>query len=90
MAKAVMVELVREFGNQMIAERFPVDGVFAAMEIRGYKPSGVFQDKEFAPGKKYRDELIGQPIFENLCGPMFGGDGVVRYESWVVYDRLSS
>ena len=90
MAKAVMVELVREFDNQMIAERFPVDGVFAAMEIRGYKPTGEFQRAEFAAGKKYREEMIGQPIFDNLCGPMFGGDGVVRYESWAVYDRLSS
>lgn len=89
MAIAVMVELVREVDNQMIAERFPVDGIFAAMEIRGYAPTGEVKGEEFAPGRKYREEMIGQPVFDGLCGPMYGGDGVVRYESWAVYDRLS-
>lgn len=86
MAKAVMVELVRGFG----VEQFPVDDIYAAMEIRGYMPTGELHGAEFSPGKKYREEMIGQPVFKNLCGPMYGGDGVVRYESWAVYNLLSA
>ena len=36
----------------------------------------------------HRAELDNQPKLENLCGPMWDG-GMLRYESWDVYDLLS-
>jgi prefoldin subunit 5 len=41
-----------------------------------------------------RKELQGQPKFQGLCGPMWGGtdengDPVIRYEDWASYEVLS-
>lgn len=43
---------------------------------------------------RLREELQGQPIIDDLCGPMYDGkneNGAVRirYEDWEVYDLLS-
>jgi len=41
-----------------------------------------------------REELQGQPIFNNLCGPMYDGEkdgkAVIRYETWELYQKLST
>lgn len=38
---------------------------------------------------KYREELIGQPKFTGILGPMYNGPGCCRYETQEVYDFLS-
>ena len=36
-----------------------------------------------------REELRGAPKFEGLCGPMYGGPGKIRYETWEAYKIYS-
>jgi len=50
---------------------------------RGWTKDGIER------GAHLRKELRGEPKFKEMCGPMFDGPGVVRYESWEVYERLS-
>jgi len=40
-------------------------------------------------GTRLRPELVGAPKFNKLVGPMYGGPGVVRYETAEVYDSMS-
>jgi hypothetical protein len=40
-------------------------------------------------GRRLRPELLGHPTFSNLVGPMWGGNGMVRYETDDAYDILS-
>jgi hypothetical protein len=62
--------------------------VLAAAELRGWTYTGP------CTRPSLREELQGQPVFAELCGPMWGGirDGVavIRYESAAAYDRLSA
>lgn len=37
-----------------------------------------------------REEILGQPIFSNFCGPMYDGDGIVRYEDADTNNLLST
>lgn len=37
---------------------------------------------------RLRKELVAQPRFSGLCGPMWDGDAI-RYETQSVYDSLS-
>lgn len=37
----------------------------------------------------YREEIVGQPIFDKLVGPAYGGPGRVRYETAKVYEENS-
>lgn len=75
-----------------------VDGKFTATESTaetlidtlqalGYAPKGI----ERSPYK--RRELRGQPTFNGLLGPMWGGetsDGpIIRYETLSAYEQLS-
>lgn len=59
------------------------NNVISALEARGYKCTGVNINSSS------RDELQGQPTFAGLAGPMYGGEGVVRYETPEVYEQLS-
>jgi len=62
---------------------FPTRKAFYASAKRaGYKRTG------FAHSTKYA-EIDGQPIFDGLLGPMYGGPGVVRYETQKAYNILS-
>lgn len=38
----------------------------------------------------HRPEILGQPTFKTLAGPMYDGPGRVRYETIPMYDTLSS
>lgn len=48
-------------------------------------------------GLVHRQELDNRPVFDGYCGPMWDGTrrlggeecGVLRYETWEVYDLLS-
>lgn len=43
----------------------------------------------------HRAELDNRPVFDGYCGPMWDGTrsggnvGVLRYETWAVYDMMS-
>ena len=41
-------------------------------------------------GGYLRPELQNQPKFRALAGPMYGGEGIVRYEDWQTYRELSA
>jgi hypothetical protein len=56
--------------------------LLASMEKIGITRSGT-------SGAPLRTELRGQPKFKGLAGPMFGGAGVVRYDSPAVHATLS-
>lgn len=68
-------------------QEFTTTDPLAAFEVRGYRHTG-----RFAPDH-LRVELRGQPKFEGLLGPMWGGDRdgvpVIRYEDQQTYDALS-
>lgn len=45
-------------------------------------------------GLVHRAELDNKPVFDGYCGPMWDGTrgentGILRYETWEVYDMLS-
>lgn len=60
----------------------PTD-VMAWAEISGF-PFLKLEDRP-----SLRAELIGQPKFSGLNGPMYGGPGIVRYESNKAYEEFS-
>ena len=74
--------LVQIVDNQMIATEFSDESIIVAMDVRGYDLNGINTNPN------HRDELINQPKFTGLCGPMFDGDAI-RYETWEVYNMLS-
>jgi hypothetical protein len=74
--------------NATKSETFQQDEVVAAFKARGFTLNGPNNNQS------HRTELRGQPKFNGLCGPMWGGvdatgDGVVRYEDWESYEFLS-
>lgn len=57
----------------------------AWMTVRGYALAGV------ASRRGLRPELQGQPTFEGLVGPMWGGDDhPLRYEDQETYNLMST
>lgn len=59
--------------------------LIAWMEVRGHVWSGK------AGSRSLRPELQGQPTFEGLVGPMWGGDDhPLRYEDSATYDLMST
>lgn len=54
------------------------------MVIKGY------QFNKLEDSKYLRNELIGQPIFAGLLGPMYNGEGCVRYENQAAYNAMSN
>jgi len=70
------------------SDRFDTFQPIECFAARGYRHTG------YATRTCLRPELSGQPTFEGLCGPLWGGtepDGtpVIRYEDWASYDILS-
>lgn len=70
------------------SERFETTDAAAAFAERGF----TFTGNSTRLG--LREELLGQPQFAGLCGPMWGGtddsgDAVIRYEDWQSYEILS-
>lgn len=76
-------------GAGMVATKGAIENLLPSAEVRGFAPNGRI--KEQGSGRiVLREEIIGQPEFDGLCGPMYGGPGIVRYEDWNTYDRLSA
>jgi hypothetical protein len=49
-------------------------GASLLLKTEGYTPTG------FSMVPMHVAEIRGMPIFKELCGPMYDGDGWVRYE----------
>lgn len=76
-------------GAGIVATTGAIENLLPAAEVRGFAPNGTI--KEQSAGRiTLREEIVGQPEFDGLCGPMYGGPGIVRYEDWKTYDRLSA
>lgn len=56
-----------------------VDDISAWAKVRGIKQVSVVPPKPPQAKLWKRQELIGQPVFDQLCGPMWDGNAV-RYE----------
>lgn len=87
--KAKTVQLVQRVNGAFVTSEFAIVDMDAAMEARGFKPTGEVQPKRINERFAYREEIQGQPIFSGLAGPQYGGDGVVRYEDWEAYEVLT-
>lgn len=65
---------------------------FSSFEEVPYEQTGLSEDlsKERSEGKcVHRAELDNKPEYRGWCGPMWDGDGY-RYETWEMYDMLST
>lgn len=64
-----------------------IENLLTAAEVRGWKVIGT---KTQRGAIALREEIEGQPMFDKLVGPFYGGPGVVRYEDSKTYDMLST
>lgn len=88
--EATKVKLVQMVDGQMIASETKIENLDAFMSVRGFEPNGKVQPVASPSGIVYREEIQGQPKFDGLAGPSYDGPGVVRYEDWASYERLST
>ena len=70
--KYLLIE--RRSGREVVTE---TENNVAAASARGFT---LVSTTEARSGKY--PELAGQPTFRELAGPMWGGEGIVRYEDW--------
>lgn len=77
-------ELVQSIDGDFIVTKLTTENLIPAMEIRGYELTSYNRNRS------HRAELQGQPKFSGLCGPMYGGPGVIRYECTKANDQLSA
>lgn len=75
--------LIQAVDGQFVTTDFTAANVLAGMEVRGF----AFQKLNTNPSQ--RAELQGEPKFAGLCGPMYGGDGILRYEDAAAYAAAS-
>lgn len=64
---------------------------FNSPEEVPYELTGYSEDLSESRAKGHcvhRAELDNQPKYKDWCGPMWDG-GMLRYETWEVYDMLS-
>ena len=86
--KATTVRLIQMVEGQMVPTEFPIESLIPAMAVRGYPFVGF--NGQLSGRFKLREEIAGQPIFSGLCGPMYDGPGIVRYEDGESYEVLST
>lgn len=76
-------QLIQDVDGIYIKSEFALDSLISAMEVRGYSLCGI------SKARGQRAELVGQPEFKGVAGPMWGGPGVLRYETTKVYAEAS-
>jgi len=87
--KTKLVQYDKEAGF-IVSEFSNLEDFLAGAEVRGFKADGL--SKVYPADQKGafpRAELQGQPKFKGLCGPMWDG-GVLRYEDWKAYEKMSN
>lgn len=89
----MIYQLVQTVDGQMVVSEFDRESIWAGMEIRGFLMTGCLERNPRARIGP-RDELIGQPQFSGVYGPMYNGarEGVpvIRYEDRKTYEALSA
>jgi hypothetical protein len=70
-------------GGDRVKEFDDVKDLIRYLKSKGHKQTG------YETGGHLRPILQGQPKFDGLHGPMYGGPKKVRYETWEVYEQLS-
>lgn len=75
--------LVQMVDGRLLRTDLTDDNLVPAMEVRGFQVTG------FNANPRQRAELQGAPIFSDVCGPMWDGDGI-RYEDPRAYAALST
>lgn len=80
---AMKYKLVQMVDGRMIVSQFAAENFLAAMEVRGFKHDGYLHEAY------RRAELHGEPKFIGLLGPMWDGEGIIRYEDRESYEALS-
>ena len=76
--------VVRFNATGMFTEEFAEANVIDELKARG------FPFTRFNNSKHQHDLIKNAPKFDGLLGPMFDGEGVIRYESPKVYRALSA
>ena len=84
------MKLVCEFVGGAMAGKMPLENAEKLTEARSRNWSEERSRGRLVP----RAELDSKPQFEGYAGPMWdgerpGGIGVLRYETWDVYDMMS-
>lgn len=83
--QGVLVQMVPPGRTFIVADIPKAADVVAFMEARGFRFVGMTR-----VGGRLRHELQGQPMFQGLAGPMWGGeDAPLRYETWEAYEVMS-
>ena len=82
----MQVKIVTFANDRWDTQTFWTDDVQAALEGRGYTVAGYKRSFRIP----LRPELEGQPEVDQLVGPMYDGDGCIRYESAKANDFLST
>lgn len=77
--KAHTVKLVQNVEGHVVVTTTDIAHIDAFMSVRGFEQIGT-KGKTAAGGIAFREEIQGQPIYRQLNGPMYDGEGVVRYE----------
>jgi len=85
--KASQAVIVQSVDGALISSKVAIENLLEAAAIRGAKPIAI---KKQIGSIQLREEILGMPIFDKLAGPMYGGDGVVRYEDADAYKVLSA
>jgi hypothetical protein len=86
MTTATKAEIVQTVDGVTIVTTVAIENLEAACAVRGWKVCGTKRSRNI----KIRPELEGAPMFSGLVGPMYGGEGVVRYEDSATHARMSA
>jgi hypothetical protein len=70
--------------GQLTTTDFAEQDVISEFAILGFVHTGATDNSNGYA------ELRGAPKFSGVFGPAYGGPGIVRYETWDAYNRLST
>jgi hypothetical protein len=87
--KCNTIKLVQMVDGQLVASVTTPENVRAFMAVRAFVPIGTRNQLPLSV-RQYREEIVGLPIFDQLCGPMYDGPGVARYEDTAANQFLSN
>jgi hypothetical protein len=76
-------QIVQTVDGKLTLSTVKPENIGAWCEVRGFTLVGQCKRRGIRP------ELHGQPVFSGLLGPMYGGQGIVRYEDPATYDAMS-
>lgn len=78
--KCHTIKLVEMVNGRMVATLTLPECLEAFMEKRGFTPIGKRGLGLMPDGTRFREEIVGLPIYDELYGPMYDGEGIARYE----------